>query len=142
MIEGGCTCGAVRYSAEEHEPFGVRMCWCAMCRKVAGGNAAVNVMLQSEKLTITGEMADAAYTADSGTSMHRRFCPKCGTHLFSNAESRPHVTTVRTGTLDDPNRFRPQAAIWVSNAPAWASIPDDVERFEGQPPPPQPLPNI
>ena len=29
--------------------------------------------------------------------MHRRFCPSCGTHLFSEAESRPHLVIVRNG---------------------------------------------
>ena len=33
--------------------------------------------------------------------MHRRFCPDCGTQLFSEAESRPHLIFVRNGALDD-----------------------------------------
>jgi len=35
--------------------------------------------------------------------MHRRFCARCGVHLFSEAEVRPHLIFVRAGTLDDPN---------------------------------------
>ncbi|HAH64853.1 MAG TPA: aldehyde-activating protein, partial [Rhizobiales bacterium] len=34
--------------------------------------------------------------------MHRRFCPKCGTHVFAQSEARPHLMSVRAGTLDEP----------------------------------------
>jgi hypothetical protein len=30
--------------------------------------------------------------------------PKCGTPMFSEAESRPTLIFVRAGTLDDPRR--------------------------------------
>ncbi len=39
-------------------------------------------------MEITGETRDYASIADSGNRMHRRFCPVCGVHLFSEAEAR------------------------------------------------------
>ena len=45
--------------------------------------------------------------ADSGNQMHRRFCPTCGTPLFSEAEARPHLVFVRVGTFDHPNLADP-----------------------------------
>jgi hypothetical protein len=73
--------------------------------------------------------------ADSGNVMHRRFCPKCGTQLFSEAESRPHLVFVRAGTLDDRELAKPRSTIWVSAAPSWACIDDTIPRVERQPPP-------
>jgi hypothetical protein len=55
--------------------------------------------------------------------------------LFSIAEPRPHLTFVRAGALDDPNLIAPQAAIWTSAAPEWASFDPDVPQFPQQVPP-------
>ena len=49
--------------------------------------------------------------------MHRRFCARCGTPLFSEAEPRPHQIIVRAGTLDDPGLAKPVAIIWTKSAP-------------------------
>ncbi len=54
---------------------------------------------------------DFSLTADSGNLMHRRFCPECGTHPFSAAETRPQLVFVRAGTLDDPEVARPAMSI-------------------------------
>ena len=65
----------------------------------------------------------------------RKFCPTCGTHLFSEAEPRPHLVFVRVGTLDNPEIAKPSEAIWVSSAPSWAAIDPNLRQIEGQPPP-------
>jgi len=82
MVTGGCLCGAVRYRTEA-EPIVARLCWCRVCQYFATGNAAVGVCLPSAGLSVVGETRDYASVADSGNRMHRRFCPTCGTHLFS-----------------------------------------------------------
>jgi hypothetical protein len=100
MIAGGCLCGAVRYRTDA-EPIVTRLCWCRVCQYIAAGNAAVGVCFPTAGLTVAGETRDFVSIADSGNRMHRRFCPSCGTHLFSEAESRPHLIFVRAGTLDE-----------------------------------------
>jgi hypothetical protein len=67
--------------------------------------------------------------------MHRRFCPVCGTHLFSEAESRPHLIFVRAGSLDDREIARPSATIWTKEAPSWACINAELANMAAQPPP-------
>ncbi len=67
--------------------------------------------------------------------MHRHFCPQCGTHLFSAAESRPHLIIVRNGALDDTALTHPSTTIWTSQAPEWAWIDETLPRHAGQPPP-------
>jgi hypothetical protein len=67
--------------------------------------------------------------------MHRRFCPKCGTPMFSEAEARPTLIFVRAGTLDDPEVAEPAMTIWTSSAPSWACINADLPRAAAQPPP-------
>ena len=135
MISGGCLCTAVRYQTEA-KPITTRYCWCRVCQFLATGNAAVSVCFPTTGVSMTGELRDFVSIADSGNRMHRRFCPVCGTHLFSEAESRPHLIFVRAGTLDDPEIARPAAMIWAASAPSWAIMADHLPRFEGQPPPP------
>jgi len=134
MIEGGCLCKGVRYRAEA-APLTMRACWCRFCQYIAAGNAAIGLAFPRGAVTITGTMSDYATIADSGSHMHRRFCPTCGVHLFSEAEERPHLIFVRAGTLDDPSLVAPTAVIWAAQAPKWAKIDPDCVRFEGQPPP-------
>jgi hypothetical protein len=133
-ITGGCLCKAVRYRITA-APIVTRVCWCRVCQYLAAGNATVNTCFPTNAITIEGELSDYSLVADSGNVMHRRFCPKCGTQMFSEAEARPHLVFVRSGTLDDPEISKPSATIWVSAAPSWACIDDNIPRVERQPPP-------
>jgi hypothetical protein len=133
-ITGGCLCKAVRYRITA-APIVTRVCWCRVCQYLAAGNATVNTCFPTNAITIEGELSDYSLVADSGNIMHRRFCPKCGTQMFSEAEARPHLVFVRSGTLDDPEISKPSATIWVSAAPSWACIDDNIPRVERQPPP-------
>ena len=135
MFKGGCLCRSVRYSIAAR-PIAVRNCWCRVCQYLACGNSAVSAAFPTEGFSVQGEMNDFVSIADSGNRMHRRFCPRCGTQLFSEAEERPHLVFVRVGTLDDPSSAAPGAVIWTAEAPSWAFIDPRLEHWAGQPPPP------
>lgn len=134
MQSGRCLCGAVRYRVTA-APIITRVCWCRLCQFIGGGSATVNAAFPTAAMTVEGEVRDYASTADSGSRMHRKFCPACGTHLFSEAQSRPHLVFVRVGTLDDREATRPVATIWTSEAPSWACIDETLPQIERQPPP-------
>ncbi|HEY4926328.1 MAG TPA: GFA family protein [Roseiarcus sp.] len=134
VVTGGCLCKAVRYEIAA-EPIAARTCWCRLCQYIGAGSATVNAAFQKSAITISGEVRDYRSVADSGSVMHRSFCPTCGTHLFSEAEPRPHLIFVRAGTLDDPEIARPLATIWAAEAPSWACFDESIPRIEGQPPP-------
>lgn len=134
VVTGGCLCKSVRYRVSA-QPVVTRMCWCRVCQYFACGNASVNVCFPSNVISIEGEARDYRSVADSGNVMHRRFCPSCGTHLFSEAESRPHLIFVRAGTLDNPELAKPSMAIWTASAPSWACIDSAIPSVTGQPPP-------
>ncbi len=134
MIEGGCLCGSVRYNSDA-KPIVMRACWCRLCRYIAAGNATINLAFPSDSFTISGELRDYPSTADSGHRMHRRFCPTCGVHLFSEAEERSHLIIVRAGTLDKPELVELDAHIWTEEAPDWAYLDPEICQFERQPPP-------
>jgi hypothetical protein len=133
-IKGGCLCKSVRFRLTA-KPIAMRLCWCRLCQYIAAGNATVNVVFPSEALTVEGDLTDWRSVADSGSAMHRRFCPKCGTHIFSASEARPHLVIVRNGALDDTELLRPGATIWTDAAPEWAWIDEALPMHAGQPPP-------
>src|SRR6188508_2833192 len=133
-VTGGCLCKSVRIRITA-KPIAMRLCWCRVCQYFGAGNATVNVVFPSNAVTFEGELRDYRSVADSSNIMHRRFCPTCGTHVFSEAESRPHLTIVRNGALDDTELLQPSATIWTAEAPEWAWIDDSHPQHTGQPPP-------
>lgn len=133
-ITGRCLCGAVRWESSQR-PIVTRVCWCRECQYIGAGSGTVNACFRTEALAVTGETRTYRSVADSGNSMRRRFCPSCGTAVFSEAESRPHLVFVRVGTFDDPNHAEPAMTIWTSSAPRWACIDPALPHVEKQPPP-------
>lgn len=130
---GQCLCGQVRYRVTG-EPVIARVCWCRDCQRIAG-NGTANAIFPTERLAIEGEPAEYLKTADSGNQVRRRFCARCGCHLFADSTGRPQLTVVRVGTLEDPSSIRPVANIWSASAPAWACLDAALERIDGQPAP-------
>jgi len=132
-ITGGCLCGQARFSIAAEAPLAVRQCWCRVCQYFGAGNATVNALFSAEAVTTTGELTDFVSNADSGSVMHRRFCPNCGTPVFTASEARPHLLIVRAGALDDPELAAPQGTIWTKSAPRWACHDPNLPQTEGQP---------
>jgi hypothetical protein len=138
-LVGRCLCGAVTYRISA-EPVVTRVCWCRACQHLAA-NGTVNVLVPTTALETTGELSEYLSIAESGNEMRRRFCPRCGSHLFANSSARPQFTVVRAGTLDDPSAVRPAVNIWASSAPDWACLDRNLQRVEQQPTPPPPPPS-
>ena len=128
---GGCLCGQIRYHIKS-EPGPSRVCWCKDCQRISS-NGTVNVIFPSESIEISGATNQHEKTADSGNMVTRRFCPACGTQLFSDSTGRPGLTVVRVGTLDDPSSIKPTANIWSGSAPSWACLDRSLEFFDGPP---------
>jgi hypothetical protein len=134
-ITGGCLCGAVRYEVKAEAPLGARYCWCRVCQYLGAGTGAVSALFRTEDVDVSGPLTDYVRQADSGATMHRRFCARCGTDVFSEAEERPTLIFVRAGTLDDPNLAAPTATIWTQSAPEWACFDPALPQVEKHPPP-------
>ena len=99
-ITGGCLCRKVRFRITA-EPIAMRLCWCRVCQYFAAAMRRSTSCSRARRSPSRASSRDYRSVADSGSVMHRRFCPDCGTHLFSAAESRPHLIIVRNGALDD-----------------------------------------
>jgi len=128
---GQCLCGQVTFIADA-EPSGARYCWCRDCQRIASGMATVNVLFPEDAVTYSGDMTTLRLVADSGNTVERGFCPKCGSQMYSKTVIGPkQLMRVRAGTLDDPEIMPPSAIIWAESAPSWApldrSLPQHVQ---------------
>ena len=136
---GRCACGAVTATISG-TPAATRQCWCRQCQQVAGGAHTTNAMFATDAVAITGTLATHSYTAASGNVLTQSFCPACGTPVMAQSSARPQFRTIRLGFIEPPHDLAPQMAIWTDDAPAWAVIPDHLERHALQPPAPTPAP--
>ena len=131
---GQCLCGQVTFTAHS-EPIGARSCWGRDCQRIASGSATVNVLFAEEAVSYVGDISKFEMTADSGNAVERGFCPKCGAQLYSRTVSPAGMPIrVRAGTLDDPELIAPQALIWVSSAPSWATLDPALPQHPKGPP--------
>jgi hypothetical protein len=97
---------------------------------MSSGNASINLIFSSSSFKVSGSTTDYVSRADSGNVMRRRFCPICGTQLFSEATCQPDFVVVRAGGLDDPEIGRPASVIWTASAPRWGFVDPNLPSFE------------
>lgn len=120
--EGGCLCGAVRYSVRG-EPLRAGLCHCADCRKESGAPFTLFAVFPSAAFSTTGE---------TRIYQGRAFCPACGSRLFNPGEPEMEI---RAGSLDRaPTGLAPTYEIWVKRREPWlAPLPGalqyDQDRF-------------
>jgi hypothetical protein len=135
-VSGHCLCGHIRFTIDA-DPIGARMCWCHDCQRIASGSATVNVLFPQDAVHFEGDVTAIEMVADSGNTVRRGFCPKCGSQLFSTTtEPAGMPIRIRAGVLDDPELIAPQAIIWADNAPKWAILDPALPQFPKGPPAP------
>ncbi|GLK46066.1 MULTISPECIES: GFA family protein [Novosphingobium] len=130
-LEGGCQCGAVRYSVEG-EPQHVAFCHCADCQKSSGAPAVAWAAYAADDFAVT---AGAASSYSSNGDAIRHFCPTCGSGLYYvNEAVLPGLVDIQVASLDKPDTLQPQAHIQVAERISWmkhaASLPE-FERYPG-----------
>ncbi|MGQ0589997.1 MAG: GFA family protein [Sphingosinicella sp.] len=119
-LTGGCLCGNVRYAAGE--PMVCGHCHCVDCRKTSATGHATHAMVPASAFEVSGELACYERPADSGNVVARRFCPTCGSAVFSTNSAMPGMIFLRASSLDDPDRVTPHMVVYASRAPAWDRI--------------------
>ncbi len=124
-MEGGCLCGAIRYSVSS-APFAAEYCHCSMCKKNTGA-VVVNWMdFRKEQLTwINGKPKEY----QSSKNILRGFCNQCGSTLSFRDTRHDEFTTLTIASLDDPNLVEPKYHIYTEDQVKWLNIDDNYKRF-------------
>lgn len=133
-IEGGCSCGKVRYSAEA-EPIFQGLCHCKACQKSNGSSFNVVVAIPAPALKVTGELKQYDSKGDSGQPTHHQFCPNCGSPITATADVMQGVVMIPVGTLDDSSWFKPAMEIYCASKMPWVSLGGDLKSFPKMPMP-------
>jgi hypothetical protein len=117
---GGCMCGATRYEFDAQTPVLMTgHCQCTVCRKLSGSGHSSFVAIPSGVLRLTAPLGKFTYTADSGNTVHRRFCEKCGSPIFAENDNIPDMIMVYASNLDDSSCFEPGIVVFNASAPSW-----------------------
>lgn len=133
-MQGRCECGAVSYHCDA-EPLLTAVCHCKSCQRTSGSAFSVVVGVPAGSIAMDGAQPDAYRAiADSGAKLARWFCSRCGSPVFSHAESAPTLDWIKAGTLDDTAWLRPQMNVWCDSAQAWVSISEAIPRAARNPP--------
>jgi|JI10StandDraft_1071094.scaffolds.fasta_scaffold1512871_1 hypothetical protein len=136
-LTGGCMCGAVRYSINSAPEF-VIQCFCRDCQLATGTGHTTVVGVLDENFRVDGAPKTYTTTGDTGGKVVRHFCGTCGSRLFTSGDLPGPLRMVQSGTLDDPNRVTPQAAVYLGKAAHWDKVDPDLPQFEGMYPLEQP----
>lgn len=105
-VTGGCLCGKVRIAASG-APYRVGLCHCLDCRKHHGALFHASAIFPESAVTVEGETRSYA---------GRRFCPHCGSPVFSRSGDEIEV---HLGTLDAPDQFEPTYELWTERRESW-----------------------
>jgi hypothetical protein len=129
-LDGGCTCGAVRFRMSS-APMFVHCCHCRWCQRETGASFALNALIEADRVKLLEGQPDIVDTpSNSGKGQRIARCPQCRIALWSNyAGAGDLVRFVRVGTLDDPDRLPPDVHIFTASKQPWVRLVDGVAAF-------------
>jgi hypothetical protein len=127
MMEGSCTCGAVRYRLTDR-PLFTHACHCTWCQRETGGPHALNAMIETDRVEVlAGRPVEAPLPSASGKGQIMVRCPDCQIVLWSHyAGAGRAMAFIRVGTLDEPASCPPDIHIFTSTKLPWYVLPSGV----------------
>lgn len=131
-LTGGCLCGAVSYVIDG-DPLFVSQCCCKDCQKATGTGHTTILGIHRSQLAMQGTPKQYRNKGDSGGEVVRHFCAHCGGRLYTSGDMPGDIIMVQAGSLDDPNRVRPESVIYTKDALDWDFFDPDLPSFEQLP---------
>lgn len=130
FLTGGCACGAVRYRMNS-TPIYVNNCHCTLCQRQTGSTSVVNMFIEADAVESSGATTRHSVKAGSGGEHVIVRCADCGTAMWSEYPRLGALGIgVRAGTLDQPERVRPDAVIFTAQKMPWVTLPEGIPHFE------------
>jgi hypothetical protein len=126
-LEGGCRCGAVRYSVSDAFLYAAN-CHCSACRAATGSAFKPFAGIERSKLVITHGEDDLAIFGEPDA--HDTRCARCGCFLYSVVRDGAYAHVAMGSLRDDPT-IRPTHHIFVGSKAPWEEIRDGLPQFEG-----------
>ena len=128
-FEGGCQCGAIRYSCGA-QPFVSYTCHCRDCQRLTSSAFATCIQVPEEAFSILqGAPSSQVRATDSGNRLTTSFCAVCSSALYSANSARPRLRTIYVGTLDCAAEVEVSAHIWTKRRLPWVVLPEGHHVF-------------
>lgn len=128
-VEGGCSCGEIRYEVLV-SPMIVHCCHCRWCQRQTGTAFALNALIEADQVrVIKGEVEILAVASPSGKGQTIARCQSCRIAVWSNyymGGLKDYIRFIRVGTLDDPDIMPPDVHIFTCSKQPWVQLPDDA----------------
>ena len=132
-FSGRCYCGAVQYRASG-EPVIRLQCHCRECQYLSGGSVNVTIGMPAGGFAYTKGAPKQFTRPDLQNPVTREFCPDCGTQILTRAPfALPDVMLIKVGTMDEPQAFSPDIALFTVEKQSFHHIPVGVKAFAGMP---------
>ena len=129
---GACLCGGLRFELTRL-PLTYYACHCTNCQRRTGSAMRLAMWVERDALVVReGEIELRTFDLE-GRQRDVKVCAKCGTHLWSEPESRPKLAVLLAATLDRHREFEPVAHIWTRSAVSWMIFPPGVATYATQP---------
>jgi len=133
-IEGGCRCGAVRYTIARDDLPAVYACHCHICQRASGSAFSLQALVPESTLRVSGPIVVKEIVTDNRTSI-QRFCGECLARVYNTNTRRPGLAVVRAGTLDRSEELVCRAHIFTDYRQQWFALPEDVPHWPEFAPP-------
>lgn len=124
-FEGGCLCGSVRYRSTATPIRGV-ICHCSICRRHSGAPALSFVHFPVAEFSWLKEQPTRYRSSEFA---QRGFCNVCGSTVSMHEEVLSDRVQIAVGSLDEPERVRPDDHVWSDDKIGWFEVDDDLPRF-------------
>jgi len=122
-LNGGCLCGAVRYTVADDFRY-AGYCHCSECRRFSGSAFSAFGGVEPAALhLLSGEDALSRYAKSADTVLV--FCRICGSSLYAE-KPRRGMLHLRLGCLEDAPRIAPQFHSHVASKAPWFEICDSL----------------
>jgi len=125
VVEGGCSCGFVRYQIVS-SPLITHCCHCRYCQRQTGAAFALNALFETNNVKIISGAVDEVMTeSPSGKGQKIARCPKCRVAVWSNyfmGGIKDMIRFIRVGTLDNPDQFPPDVHIYTESKQPWVNM--------------------
>jgi hypothetical protein len=132
QMVGACLCRRVRYSVDA-EPGSIGVCHSTDCQRFTGSAFATVIAVPASAFRLTGTLKTFSKQGDSGKSIHRRFCPECGSSIVDEADALPGIAMLNAGSLDDRSWVRPRSEIYCDSAQPLVHLGGELKRFAKTP---------
>jgi hypothetical protein len=116
-LTGSCKCGNVRVAVRGN-PVRIGICHCTDCRQESGSAFTFFAVWPAAEFECKGETSEFA---------GRRFCPNCGSRLFSANKDEAEI---KLGILTEaPTPLAPTYELWIKRREEWLRPVEGAEQY-------------